>query len=69
MKFKELQKKPAPELDKELDRTRFDLMKLRAQAAAGSAGKDAGKIRAFKRTIARILTIKQRTAAEERKKQ
>ncbi|MDD9953980.1 MAG: 50S ribosomal protein L29 [Candidatus Woesearchaeota archaeon] len=57
MKFKDLQKKPAADLEKELKNSALELMKLRAQVATGGAGKDAGKIRTLKRTIARIKTL------------
>lgn len=66
--FKELQKKPATDLSKEISRLKFDLMKLRTQAAAGSAGKEAGKIRAMRRQIARIHTLMQRSSAAVTKK-
>ncbi|MBR9700848.1 50S ribosomal protein L29 [Candidatus Woesearchaeota archaeon] len=57
MKFKDLQKKSPEDLKKELEKYKMDLMKYRAQVATGGAGKDAGKIREIKRTIARIMTL------------
>jgi ribosomal protein L29 len=57
MKMKELRKKSPAELTKELSQIELTLLRLKAQVAAGSAGKDAGKIRAHKRTIAQIKTL------------
>lgn len=57
----ELQKKAPAELVKEIERIDFDLMRLRAQTATGSAGKDAGRIRTLRRDRARIMTIQNRT--------
>jgi large subunit ribosomal protein L29 len=60
MKFKELQKKSAADLQKELAKLEFDLMKLKSQVVTAGAGKESGKIREFKKTIARIKTIQQK---------
>ena len=60
MKFAELKKKSPEELKKEEDNIRMELMKYRAQVATGGAGKEAGKIREMKRTIARIRTLEVR---------
>jgi large subunit ribosomal protein L29 len=57
MKFNELKKKTATDLNKEIDATQFELMRLGAQVATGGAGKDAGRIRELKRKIARIKTL------------
>jgi ribosomal protein L29 len=56
----ELQKKAPAELVKELERIDFDLMRLRAQTATGSAGKDAGRIRVLRRDRARIMGLQKR---------
>lgn len=61
MKFKELQKKSAADREKEMANAQQELLKLRAQVATGSAGKDAGRIREIKRTIARIKTMEVNT--------
>ena len=50
---------PADQKSK-LAELRMDLMKLRSQASTGTAQKGSGKIRAAKRTIARILTLQKR---------
>ena len=57
MKFSELKKKTREDLQKEESRIELDLLRLRGQIATGGAGKDAGKARSMKRTIARIRTI------------
>ena len=57
MKHKDLLKKSKQDLEKELVKLNMDLMKYRAQVATGGAGKDSGKIRELKKTIARIKTI------------
>ncbi|MBI2137697.1 50S ribosomal protein L29 [Candidatus Woesearchaeota archaeon] len=41
-----------------------ELMKFRSQVAAGTIPKNPGRIRAVKRTIARIYTIKTRRKAK-----
>ncbi len=60
MKFDELQKKSADDLQKEMDSSMFELMRYNAQVATGGAGKDSGKIRELKKKIARIKTLQQR---------
>lgn len=57
MKYDELKKKTAADLQKELDAAQFDLMRLGALVQTGGVGKDSGKIRELKRTIARIKTL------------
>ncbi len=66
MKFAELKKKTAIELRKEEERIQMDLLRLRGQIATGGAGKDAGKARSLKKTIARIKTISGKATAEGR---
>lgn len=57
MNFDELKKKSQADLAKELANVEFELMRLKSMVATGSAGKESGKIRNHKRTIARIKTI------------
>jgi large subunit ribosomal protein L29 len=64
MKFQELTKKTPDELQKQMDSIEFDLLRYNAQVSTGGAGKDSGKIRELKRTIARIKTLKQRVEAK-----
>ena len=54
---KALRKLSADERAKRLAEAQLELMKDRAQVAAGSAPKNASRIRANRKTIARILTI------------
>jgi ribosomal protein L29 len=44
---------------------RTELMKLRSQASTGTAQKGSGKIRAAKRTIARILTLQRQGGSDK----
>jgi len=57
MKFDDLQKKTKEDLKKELDVKHLELLRMKAQVATGAAGKDSGKVREVKRTIARIHTL------------
>jgi large subunit ribosomal protein L29 len=57
MKFDELKKKTPEDLNKELDSIQLELMRYNAQIATGGAGKETGKVRQLKRTIARIKTL------------
>ena len=58
MKVKEIRKTTNEELDKKLEELNKDLIKLNAQVATGTGVKNPGQIRQIKRTIARILTVK-----------
>ena len=58
MKIKELKSLSNVELDEKLMEIRKELIKLNAQVSTGTAPKSPGKIRQIKRTVARILTIK-----------
>jgi ribosomal protein L29 len=61
MKFKDLQKKTPEELKKELDTAMFEMMRYNALVATGGgAGKEVGKIKQQKKTIARIKTLQNR---------
>ena len=62
MKFKELQKLPKAEIEKQLAELRKELMKSNAQIALGAALKNPGKVRAVKKGIAKmnaILSVKE----------
>lgn len=54
MKYADLLKKTPEELQKLEQEQRIELMKYKAQAATGAAGKESGKITQIKRDIARI---------------
>lgn len=58
LRAKEIQKLSELECNSKLEEIRKELMKLNAQKSAGSTPENPGRIRALKRTIARILTIK-----------
>ena len=58
MKAKELKIMNESELDNKSAELKKELMKINSQIAIGTLPKSPGKIREMKRTIARILTIK-----------
>lgn len=53
---------------KKMKELKMELMKLRAQVARGTPPENPGKIRAIRKTIARILTYKNQKKKEEVKK-
>ena len=55
--YTELKKKTAADLEKELSTARLEMIKLRAQLSTGAAAKDAGKLQALKKKVARIKTL------------
>lgn len=65
MKIKDMRKKSAAELVKELEGIQLDLMKFRAQVATGGAGKDAGRISHMRRQVARIKTLQKEVSAKQ----
>lgn len=67
LKVKEARKLNREELDKRLEELKKELMKLRSQASGGSQAENPGRIRAVKRTIARLLTIKKEKEVESKK--
>lgn len=58
MKPKELRVMTELDLENKIAELRKELMKLNSQIAVGTALKSSGKVRGIKRTIAKILTIK-----------
>ena len=58
LKLKDLKKLSDEELEKKLKELKLELLKERGNVEMGGSVKNPGKIRALKRTIARILTIK-----------
>ena len=60
LRFKDAQKLSEKELTQKKAELRKDLMRLKSQAASGTAPENPGKIKEIKRTIARILTISER---------
>ncbi|MBI4152891.1 50S ribosomal protein L29 [Candidatus Woesearchaeota archaeon] len=57
MKTKDLRALHNNELHGKLEELRKELMKARAQVAIGATPKNPGRVRAIKRSIARIMTI------------
>ena len=56
-KLKDLREKSDEDLLEQLEELKSELSKLRVDAAKGTLRKDAGKVRYYRRDIARILTI------------
>lgn len=56
-KLKDLREKNDEDLIEQLAELRAELAKLRIDAAKGTLKKEAGKVRYYRRDIARILTI------------
>lgn len=57
VRFKDAQKLSGKELAQKKVELRKELMRLKSQAASGTAPENPGKIKEIKRSIARILTI------------
>lgn len=57
------------ELDDRLSQLQKDLMKIKGVLASGGIPEDIGKVREIRRTIARILTIKNIKQKEQNKKE
>lgn len=67
IKVKEARKLDNKELDKRIEELKKELMKLKSQISGGSQAENPGRIRAIKRTIARVLTIKKEKEVQEKK--
>ena len=59
MKTKELRNLSNKDLESKLEELKKELIKLNAQVATGTVPKSPGQIKQMKKTIAKILTIKQ----------
>jgi large subunit ribosomal protein L29 len=57
MNFKELSELTPPEREEKKQELELELMKERAQIAAGTSPKNPGLLREYKKTLARIKTI------------
>ncbi len=57
LKPAELRKMDYKELASKAQELRSELLRLRTAAARGTLGKESGKIRSVRRTLARVLTI------------
>ena len=69
MKVKELKVLSELDLESKSLELKKEMMKMNSQIAIGAAPKNVGKIKDMKRTIARILTIKQEKLKGGRKKE
>lgn len=58
LRSKEISELSSEELDENLSELRLELMKIRGVLASGGIPEDVGKTREIKRTVARILTFK-----------
>lgn len=67
LKSKEIRKMSEEELEKKADEMKLELSKKKAQILVGGAPENAGKIKEVKRTLARILTIKNEKKASKSK--
>ena len=66
LRKKQIQEMSDADLLKREVELRKELMKFRAKASTGVAPDNPGKIKAIKRTIARILTMKKRRGISKR---
>lgn len=58
LRAEEIRKMKPEELDKKLDDLKKELMKIKMQIAQGTVPEKPGRVKEIRRTIARILTIK-----------
>ena len=66
MKTKELKLMNEIDLENTMTELKKELMKINSQIATGTVPKSPGKVREAKRTIAKILTIKQQKGVVKR---
>lgn len=64
MKIQDIRKMKTEELDKKLSELRLELSKELGNVKMGRAVKNPGKIKELKKSIARIMTIKQELKAK-----
>lgn len=67
LKAREVRELGNEELDSRLAELKEDLAKQRGQVASGTRPENPGKMRAVRKTIARILTIRQLRKKNEKK--
>lgn len=67
MKAKELKLMNDLDLENKILELKKELMKVNSQIAIGTVPKSPGKVRAMKKTIAKILTIKNMKTSEKQK--
>ncbi len=59
MKFDKLKELSPADREKKLLEAKRDLLKLNGQAATGTAPKSPGQVKQLKKTIARLLSLKE----------
>ena len=69
MKYNELASMKPEDLDKKEAEARTELVKLRAQVATGTAPKNPGQIKQFKKILARIATFRTAQAKKQPKEE
>lgn len=57
MRMKEIREMPAEERTRRLDELRTELSKLRTMISAGGSVENPGRVRAIRRTIAKMMTV------------
>ena len=67
LKAKDIRTMKDEDVEKQLKDLRGDLLRQRAITATGGAPESPGRIRELRRTIARILTIQNEKAKEEKR--
>jgi len=67
IKNNELRKMSVKQLDDKLKELKTDLIKINAQVSTGTVPENPGNVKNVKKTVARILTIKQEKGKEEKK--
>jgi large subunit ribosomal protein L29 len=65
-KMRELMALKEDEINKGLQESRKELMKIKAEVASGTVPKSPGEIRRLKRHIARMLTLKNQRGEEKK---
>ena len=58
MKIKELRALAEPEIEKKIEEIKIELMKLYSQISTGTMPKNPGMVKQYKKTIAKINTIR-----------
>ena len=66
MKVKELRLMSEPDLENKISEMKKELMKINTQVATRTIPKNPTKVREIKRTIAKILTLKQKSLSQQK---
>ena len=68
LKMKQIREMKADGLDKKLYEMKLEILKEQGNVKMGRPIKNPGKIRALKRTVARLMTVKNESKSKEVKK-